>query len=349
MRGINDIQQENVEIPEPGRGEALVAVKAAGICGSDIPRIYGAGAHVYPLIPGHEASGIVEAVGDGVEREWLGQRIGIFPLIPCGRCGPCRRKQYEMCRNYGYAGSRQNGAFADYMVMPVWNLIKLPDEISYEEAAMLEPMAVAVHALRRGTGEFGLDKGAAVAVCGLGAIGLLLVMFLLEAGYRNVYAVGNKEAQKKRALSIGILPDHYCDSRISDAAAWLQAYAGGAELFFECAGRNDAAMMGVDSAGPAGKVVFVGNPCSDMTFEKDSYWRILRNQLTVMGTWNSSFTKEGTDDWNYAIKRLETRRVAPARLISHRFISEQLREGLAVMRSKKEDYCKIMITGNLAL
>ncbi len=100
LHGIDDLRWETVEKPLPGSGEVLVAVKAVGICGSDIPRIYKTGAHVHPLIPGHELSGRVEAVGAGVESSWLGQRVGIFPLIPCKTCTLCQEKRYEMCRNY---------------------------------------------------------------------------------------------------------------------------------------------------------------------------------------------------------------------------------------------------------
>ncbi len=149
LHNINDLRYESVDKPQLSDQEVLVAVKAAGICGSDIPRIYQTGAHRQPLILGHEFSGVVEKIGAGVEPFWEGKRVGIFPLIPCGSCLPCSRQQYEMCRSYSYLGSRRDGGFAQYAVVPKENLISLPDGVTYEEAAMLEPMAVAVHAMRR--------------------------------------------------------------------------------------------------------------------------------------------------------------------------------------------------------
>ena len=149
LHGVNDIRLEEKEEPQLRADEALVCVKAAGICGSDIPRIYKTGAHVHPLIPGHEFSGQVVKVGKRADIKWLHKRVGIFPLIPCRKCAACQRQQYELCRDYGYLGSRRNGGFAEYTAVPQWNLIELPDSVSYEEAAMLEPMAVAVHAMRR--------------------------------------------------------------------------------------------------------------------------------------------------------------------------------------------------------
>ena len=127
----------------------LIAVKACGICGSDIPRAYRDGAHNMPLVIGHEFSGCVSAVCDGVSSEWIGKNVGVFPLIPCRKCKPCLNRQYEMCRHYDYLGSRSNGGFAEYVTVPEWNIIELPEGVSYEAAAMIEPMAVAVHAMRR--------------------------------------------------------------------------------------------------------------------------------------------------------------------------------------------------------
>ena len=148
LHGVGDIRFEEVETPQPADGEVLVAVRAAGICGSDIPRIYQTGAHVQPLIPGHEFAGQVVGTGRDVSADWQNRRVGIFPLIPCKNCVSCQKQHYELCRSYSYLGSRRNGGFAEYVTVPAWNLIALPDAVSYEQAAMMEPMAVAVHAMR---------------------------------------------------------------------------------------------------------------------------------------------------------------------------------------------------------
>ena len=140
LHGINDIRFEEVEKPVPKKEEVLIKVNAAGICGSDIPRIYKNGAHVHPIIPGHEFSGEVVGIGSSENESLIGKRVGIFPLIPCMKCNPCSNKQYEMCKNYNYLGSRCNGAFAEYVTAPVWNLIELPVNVSYEEAATLPPI-----------------------------------------------------------------------------------------------------------------------------------------------------------------------------------------------------------------
>ena len=174
LHGVNDLRFEDVKVPDIGVDEILLSVKAAGICGSDIPRIFYTGTYSYPLIPGHEFAGQVAEIGSGVDKKWQGQRVGVFPLIPCHVCPPCRAGAYEMCRKYSYLGSRRDGGFADYVAVPEKNLIALPEGVSFEEAAMLEPMSVAVHAMRK----IRPVLGERIAICGLGTIGLFLLMFL---------------------------------------------------------------------------------------------------------------------------------------------------------------------------
>ena len=412
LHGINEIRLETVELPALESGQALVAVKAAGICGSDIPRIYRTGAHRHPLIPGHEFSGVVESVGKETDSAWLGKRVGVFPLIPCGACGPCIKGQYEMCRNYGYLGSRRDGGFAEYVAVPAENLIELPDNVSFEEAAMLEPMAVAVHAVRRvlpeesraesgptgavnasgqtthgesrkpeqalpaetdGIGQSmnqpqtdvvapqavggilpaGTGVEETIVVFGLGTIGLLLTALLLERGKSRrksgssggrVLVIGNKDFQRQKILELGLSAEAYCDSRVQDAGRWILERTGGrgGDVIFECVGRNETLRQAVDSAAPAGRICLVGNPASDMALEREVYWKILRNQLTVTGTWNSSFSHKASDDWHYALERLSRKDLMPSRLISHRFSLEEMEKGLHIMRDKSEDYVKIM-------
>lgn len=340
LYGPDNIRFEEVKIPSPKKGEVLVKVKAVGICGSDIPRIYHTGAHKHPLIPGHEFSGIVTEVGEGVRKEWLNQNVGVFPLIPCGKCRCCQNKQYEMCDNYDYLGSRSDGGFAEYVVVPEWNLIGLPENISYEAAAMLEPMAVCVHAIRKGMPQ----KDDVVVVCGLGTIGQLLTMFLMEMGIEKILVVGNKEFQKEIAIQQGIPEEDYCNSKIEDVEHWImeKTAGNGANVFFECVGKNETLVYGLRCAAPMAKIVTVGNPYSDVFLDKNDYWRILRKQLQIVGTWNSSFIHDENDDWHYVLNKLADGTIRPDKLISHRYSLNELECGMHIMRDKSEEFIKIM-------
>ncbi|MCR5595691.1 MAG: galactitol-1-phosphate 5-dehydrogenase [Lachnospiraceae bacterium] len=359
LKEIGEIEYTDIPKPEPAPGEALIKVCAAGICGSDVPRVYKTGAHKMPLVIGHEFSGIVEAVCSGEENKygtWTGKRVGIFPLIPCGECGPCKMGRYEMCRHYDYVGSRRDGAFAEYVTVPVKNLIELPENVTYEEAAMLEPMAVAVHAIRRGSGLLKSKEDSTVGVCGLGTIGMLVTEFLAEAGFCNIYVFGRKDSQRqlfgriikdhlglKEDELTGYVDTHYCDTGYCDPAEFMRnkSTSGDIGLFFECVGTNETVDYGLRLAAPGAGIVLVGNPASDIKLDRDIYWKILRNQLTLTGTWNSSFYSED-DDWHYVLERLKAHKVSPKKLISHRFAPEELDKGLMIMRDKSEDYCKVM-------
>lgn len=392
LRDIGRFGIEEVEQPVPGPDEVLVQVKAAGICGSDIPRIYHHGTYSYPLIPGHEYSGIVVETGSAAAKEeyvqadsrnagegkcgspaasWIGKRVGVFPLIPCGECLPCRQKRYEMCRNYSYLGSRRDGGFAEYVSVPVWNLIELPEEVNFEQAAMMEPMAVAVHAMRKVLRGNKLNPDLRIAICGMGTIGLFLLMFLKEAGYEDILVIGNKDIQKEKAFALGLSGEQFYDSRDKGADAWLEQRARekGIDVFFECVGVNETVNLAVNHTAPGGKVMLVGNPASDMILDRQIYWKILRNQLTLFGTWNSSYSNlfydKGADrqqpaetlsyddcgdhapedDWQYVLNRLAAGRVHPEQIITHRYNFDGLIKGFELMRGKTEEYLKIMLQG----
>ena len=336
LRGVSDLQFENVDIPVPEDSETLVQIKAAGICGSDIPRIFVNGTYHFPTIPGHEFSGI------DVKTK---KRVGVFPLIPCRKCKPCYDGRYDMCRNYSYLGSRTDGGFAEYAAVPEWNMIELPDNVTFEQAAMLEPMAVAVHAMR----SISPSCDDTVAVMGLGTIGMLLVMFLLDAGVTDIYVIGNKDFQRKTCKAMGIDEIRYIDAaseeqNLAVAEQIMNVTHGrGVGVFFECVGKNETIETALKVTAPGGRIQLVGNPASDISFDRDTYWKILRNQLTVKGSWNSSFTRDDDDDWHYVLNRLKEGKICPEMLISHRFGFNELNKGLDIMRNKTEDYIKVMI------
>lgn len=374
LRDIGKFGVEEAKLPVPGQDEVIVQVKAAGICGSDIPRIYHHGTYSYPLIPGHEFSGIVVKAGSAAEgvhertdsadaggsscggqaASWIGKKVGVFPLIPCGECPPCRQKKYEMCRHYSYLGSRRDGGFAEYVSVPVWNLIELPEKVTFEQAAMMEPMAVAVHAMRKVLQDNPMhtaksNQNIRIAICGLGTVGLFLLMFLKEAGYEDILVIGNKDIQKEKAIALGISGERFYDSRNGGADAWLEqcGQEKAIDVFFECVGVNETVNLAVSHTSPGGSVMLIGNPASDMILERQTYWKILRNQLTLFGTWNSSYKKpfggKASDDWQYVLNRLAAGRVHPEQMITHRYGFDGLMEGFEMMRKKTEEYLKVML------
>lgn len=326
LHGVGDLRYEDRPVPELRPGWALVRVLAAGICSSDIPRIFEKGTYHFPTIPGHEFSGRVEKTADETDRAWIGRRVGVFPLIPCKSCPSCEKGQYETCSHYDYIGSRRDGGFAELAAVPVWNLIELPEAVGDGQGALLEPAAVALHAVKRAE----VFPGASVCVVGTGAIGLLAGQWAKALGAGRVAIRGRSGAKRELARQCGL--------------EYLEGPAPG-EAFdrvIEAVGSAGALEESLLLAAPGGRLVLMGNPDGPRALSQDLYWRILRKQLTLTGTWNSSYG--GADsDWTEAVAAMAAGRLRTGPVISHLLERERLGEGLSVMRERSEPYCKVMV------
>lgn len=326
LHGIGDLRYEERPLPELRPGWALVRVLAAGICSSDIPRIFEKGTYHFPTIPGHEFSGLVEAAADGSGRQWIGRRVGIFPLIPCKNCPSCRKGQYETCSNYDYIGSRRDGAFAEFTAVPVWNLIALPETVSDIQGALLEPAAVALHAVKRAE----ISPGDDMCVVGTGAIGLLAGQWAKIFGAGRVVIKGRGEAKRQIVQRCGL--EYAADSRTGEEFGRVIEAVGSAQALEES----------LSLTAPGGKLVLMGNPDGPRTLSQDLYWRILRKQLTLTGTWNSSYGGENSD-WAAAVQAMGEETLQTEAVVSHVLEREALAAQLAVMRGHTEAFCKVVV------
>ena len=339
LNGIGKLDFMDVPKPVLKSGEVLVEVKAAGICGSDIPRIFETGTYHFPTIPGHEFSGIVrEIYGDG-QKSLLGKRVGVFPLIPCMQCAPCKKKQYEMCMQYDYLGSRRDGGFAEYVAVPARNIVELPEEISFESAAMLEPACVGIHALK----QIDIRRVKSAVVFGPGTIGLLMVQWLRVLKVKDICIVGTNDSQKGLAGELGF--ECFYNGRNEDAVGCiLRETAGeGCDLAIECTGFAEVLGDCIKVTKRGGDICVVGNPHGDVTLPKDIYWQLLRKQLRMCGTWNSSYIpEEASDDWRMTLKAIADGQLCPEKQITHRLAFDSLQKGLQMMRDKAEFYNKVM-------
>lgn len=324
LHGIGDLRYEDRPVPELQPGWALVKVLAAGICSSDIPRIFTKGTYHFPTIPGHEFCGQVEAVHDEADSGWVGKRVGVYPLIPCKKCPSCQKGRYETCEHYDYLGSRRDGGFAEYVAVPVWNLLELPDAVSDIQGALLEPAAVALHAVKRAE----IAAGDSVCVVGTGAIGLLAGQWAKLRGAGRVVIKGRSERKRSLVESCGL--------------EYLTGSAG--ELFnrvIEAVGSEAALEESVQRTASGGRIVLMGNPDGPRTLAQDTYWRVLRKQITLTGTWNSSFA--GADsDWTEAVETTQSKRLCAEAVVSHCLKDSELLNALDMMREKREMYSRIV-------
>lgn len=326
LHGIGDLRYEEAPLPEIRPGWALVRVLAAGICSSDVPRIFQKGTYHFPTIPGHEFCGVVEDAASPEDRSWVGKRAGVFPLIPCKTCASCREGRYETCEHYDYIGSRRDGGFAEYAAVPVWNLLELPEAVSDVQGALLEPAAVALHAARRAE----IFPGASVCVVGTGAIGLLAGQWAKRLGAVRVAVKGRSGAKGQIVQRCGL--------------EYLQDARPGEEFdrVIEAVGSAQALEESLLLTKPGGRLVLMGNPDGARALSQDLYWRILRKQLTLTGTWNSSYGGEGSD-WAAAVQAMADGGLKTDALVTHVLDGTELARGLAIMREHSEPYCKLVL------
>jgi L-iditol 2-dehydrogenase len=338
LHGIGDLRLDELPIPQPGAGEVLLRVRACGVCGSDIPRIFTKGTYHFPTVPGHEFSGEITEVGAGVDEAWVGRAAAVFPLLPCGICPSCEVGHYAQCEDYNYMGSRCHGAFAEYICVPVWNLLPVPDGLSYEEAAMVEPAAVAIHALRQA----GIDIGDNVLIFGAGPIGMMLSLWAKAWGAAKVLLVDIDERKLEFARKLRVTD--VCHALQQDVKAWVHERTGrGADVTIEGAGSAISFEQCMQSTRSFGKVVLMGNPAGEMKLSQAGYWEILRKQLTISGTWNSFYAPIPKNEWKLALQYMATGQLPVRQLITHRIPIEGLREALVMMRDRSEFACKVML------
>ncbi|MBI3117695.1 MAG: galactitol-1-phosphate 5-dehydrogenase [Candidatus Hydrogenedentes bacterium] len=339
LHAIGDLRLEEVPTPMPREGEVLLRVGACGVCGSDIPRIFSKGTYRFPTIPGHEFAGTVVAAGKGVSGLLVGSRAAVFPLIPCRQCGPCSIGAFAQCENYDYLGSRSDGAFAEHVRVPAWNLLPLPPDLSLEEAACVEPAAVAAHALRRAQ----VDLGDSVLIFGAGPIGLLVALWAQLWGAAKVLVVDVDVERLRFARKIGFL--HLFDAR-GDVGDWVRKKTErGADIVVEASGSAPALENCMRCVRTFGKVVLLGNPAGGMALSQDSYWAILRKELTVVGSWNSVYNDTPRNEWKLAIDAMASGKLDVKRLITHRTTLDGLWDHLLMMRDRSPFSNKVMLIG----
>ena len=281
------------------------------VCGSDVPRLVGNAAHGYPIILGHEFSGSVEAVGEGVPATLLGRTVACAPLLPDFNDPQCARGNYSLGKGYGFIGSRQPGGFAEYVTMPRRNAVALPEGVDLVAAAFLEPLTVGLHAARL----TGFLPGRAVAITGVGGIGLLLLQSLRALGAGSISAFDVDPARLEVARSLGA--DRTYDSRREGVAEEAAAVAGepGFEFVFETAGVPSAEILALELAAPRGSVVFVGTPHVALTLQPAEFELMNRKELTVRGSWMNYSAPFPGWEWEFGARLLASGRVRTGPLV----------------------------------
>lgn len=326
------IEFRHIDKPEIKANEILMKTRRIGVCGSDIHVYHGKHPYTsYPIVQGHEVSGVVAAVGQAVERLSVGDKITFTPQLTCGRCYPCRNGQYHICENLKVMGFQTDGAGQAYFPLPEWNVFKLPDHISLDHAAMVEPVAVAVHALIRG----GDPHGKKILVLGAGTIGNLTAQTARALGAASVMITDINDYKLEKAKSCGI--DHVLNTARSGLMAGIQSCFGKdkADLILECVGVQATIDQAIDNARKGTTIVVVGvfgeRPSIDLGLVQD-------RELNLVGT--LMYQKP---DYEKAIELISSGALNLDDMITHRFSFERYPEAYDMIEASGGDYLKMMI------
>ncbi len=279
--GPRTMKVKEVLYPKPGPGEVVIRVHACAICGSDIaifewgPAVLGEG--VEQRIMGHEFSGDIAEVGVGVGGWNVGDRVVAEPTVACLKCHYCTRGQHNRCLTGGSDGIVIDGAFAEYVKVPAYQLHRLPDEVSYAEGALIEPLAVTLH----GMWSSGMEPGDSAAVLGAGPIGLMTMLWARAGGAGKVFAT---EVAESRLAYAKVLADVALNPSQTDIIGEIVAQTNGLgpDVVFECSGNAAAQVQALTLVRKGGRVVILGLGHEDTPIPS---WIVLTKEITITGAY----------------------------------------------------------------
>jgi 2-desacetyl-2-hydroxyethyl bacteriochlorophyllide A dehydrogenase len=307
-------------IPEVGRNEALVKVKYVGICGSDLTIYLGKNPRAkIPVTPGHEIVGeIVALKGASAAPLAVGDRVAVVPTLTCGSCELCRTGRRHLCKAIHFIGIQTEGGFAEYVKVPVDNLLRLPEGLSFEKAVLVEPVAVAIHAIRLAR----VEAGDFAVVVGAGPIGLLVAMLARHSGC-EVLISEISESRAQFAEELGFATVH---AARADLVGRVKELTGerGADLIFECVGHPSTIDPMIEMGRPEAQFVVVG------AFKEPApidLFRMSRKEQRVVASWTYTM-----DDFRRAVRFLDESAIPFERIISHFIPLDQAQEAMAMIR-----------------
>ena len=312
--------------PAPRAGWALVRVRFAGVCGSDLPRFAVTGSYHHPMILGHEFAGTVLAPAEGFSRFSKGDRVAVLPLIPCGLCASCINGEPFHCSNYQFLGSRNDGGFAELCLVPEENLFALPPRLDLRFGAMIEPLAVGLHVVRQS----GFRAGESALVYGAGTIGLLVAFWLRELGAARV-AVADVRAESLA---------------IARALGFADAFDAGSETpngpfdaVFEAAGSAGALTSAIGQARDKGTLTIVGRDTADTLLPRSTFERFMRKELRLFGCWG--YNLRGDEAMLY--ETLSRTSLPLGRMITREVDLDGAPEVIRQMIDRRFHYCKVLV------
>ncbi len=340
LYGNQDIRYADFPTPEVIMGHVKIRVKASGICGSDVPRVLHHGAHYYPIVLGHEFAGDVVEIGEGVTSLKVGDTVSGVPLIPCMKCEDCQVGNYSLCKFYRFVGSREQGSFAEYVVLPEHNAVRYDAAIPYEQAALFEPSTVALHGLLCNDYRGGED----VAVLGGGTIGLFMMQWARIFGARKVVVFDIDEGRLALAKRLGA-DETVLTSKENFMQDVKDITSGrGFGFVFETAGLPVTMRMAFELAANKARVCFVGTPHVDLTFSPAQWELMNRKEFKLTGSWMSYSAPFPGKEWALTAHYFSTGQLAfDEEMIFRKYPLSEVAEAFSLYKDPSQVHGKIVL------
>lgn len=336
-----DLRYEEIETPQAGEEEVVIRVKAAGICGSDIPRVNAGAAHYYPIVLGHEFSGTVAQVGKNVENVKIGEHVTAAPLIPCMKCDDCQKGHFSLCKHYKFIGSSLFGSFADFVKAPAKNIVKFDDSVPFEEGAFFEPATVGLHGVKCA----GFHGGENVAILGGGTVGLFTMQWSKILGARKVAVFDISDARLALAKRLGA--DEVINTSDGHFMDQVREMTGGRgfPFVFETAGQNATMNIAFDIASNKASLCFIGTSSKDLSFPWRRFELMNRKEFHLTGSWMSYSAPFPGDEWTMAAECFSNGKLKyDPELIYKRFPMSEAAQAFKLFKIPGEVKGKIMLT-----
>lgn len=331
--GNNEVRWEEVPDIKPKENEVKIKVMACGICGSDIPRATKMGAHSYPIILGHEFSGIVDEIGTEVKEINIGEKVTAAPLVPCYECEQCKKGNFSLCSNYSFIGSRQQGAMAEYVCVPSKNILKLSENTSFEQGALFEPATVSLHAFKISQ----YEPNGFVAILGGGTIGIFAMQWAKILGGKKVVVFGRDKEHLQLLKQLGAdavistLDENFIEQ------AMVLTENKGFDYIFESAGAVATIKYSFQLAAKKAHICLIGTPTQDVTFTLKEWELINRKELTITGSWMSYSNPFPGEEWEMTGKCFADGSLKFYDRIFHKkFKMEEARQAFSLFTNKNE-------------
>jgi L-iditol 2-dehydrogenase len=338
-QGINDVRLETVQVPKIGPGEILVRVHTCGICGTDLKKI-ATGSHSAPRIFGHETTGEVAAVGDGVTRFGVGDRVAFFHHIPCGECYYCRHKVFAQCALYKKVGCTagfepSGGGFAEYVRVMDWivekGVAKIPDGVSHEQASFMEP----VNTVWKAIDVIAPKRRETLLVIGQGPIGIMLAILAERAGAR---VITSDLFPQRLTIAKGFGLQEVIDASRTDTVEFIrhQTEGRGADAVILAVPGTKLIETAIQAARPGGRIMLFAQTVREQATIDPA--AICVDEKTLLGSYSASIDlQHESTDWVFS------QAVDLARLVTHRFPLANAVEGLKIAAHPQPDTMKLVI------